>query len=123
MTEETKQSIEYVIGKLGDAVEALGGPASHVYEVLVKQSVVEGVQGLVVAAIFLAVLASCVKAGRYGWDLAMEEGRDSGFGVLVVSVILGIVSLIVATTRLYDAIPLLFNPEFYAIKFLMDRML
>ena len=118
MTEETKETIEFAIDKVNEALGALEGPAAHGYEVLVRQSLVEGGVGVAMAVV-LAVVAYL--SGRLAWreirshDDFFETNPAIVLPLGAVASTGGIISL----CEVSRCLPFLLNPEFYAIERLL----
>ena len=123
MNESTKQTIEYVLMKLQTAASALEPGAKHVYEVLVRQTFVEGL--VQVLGGFLLLLLPIVfylfwykRFSTWAGNGSPSEDRDMveffvHLGLVAVSAIGFIVT--------GQALPDVLNPEYGAIKFLLKQ--
>jgi uncharacterized membrane protein len=108
-----------VIAKLA---HELGVAAAHVYGVLVRQAIVEGVQDIVLAVILGTVSTVLIKLAVWmfrKYSDNYDEGWQIG-GVFVV--IAAVVAVSLAITSLYLGIGELLNPEYYAIKDVLDAL-
>lgn len=106
-----------LVGKVSEYIDAiaakLGVAAEHVYDVLLRQQVVDGVTTLVSYAVALPLIALSIrflykKSDKYDLNI---------FGILaiVMSVVFGLF-LICGFVDCSDAVKKLANPEYYAIK-------
>ena len=122
MSEKFQEKIiEYI-----DALSVkLGVAAEHVYEVLVRQKIVEG---MVYSIVTLGVLIASIvafKKSLQSFFKCYEQDEDKVFGLGIVSVVFGLVlaiSLIVTIASLPDQILKIYNPEYYAIKTILDAI-
>jgi uncharacterized membrane-anchored protein len=117
MNKELLNYIETMSAKLGVAAE-------HLYAILVRQSYVSAITELITLAIFLVVSGYafyfCYK--KY-WKTQQEKNWSDEDQWFVSSIILGIVFGIVVIIALFvipDAIGRFINPEYYAIKELLE---
>ena len=112
-------TVAYVVEKLGAGVEALATslqvPAAHVYEILVRQAVVMGITELVWTVGGGIMAYAATRLLRYGFKLYAEKDdifipcfMFGGTGTLIGFLIFG--------ASVTDAIRYLVNPEYYAIK-------
>lgn len=129
MGEEVINKIDQYIQELASG---LGVAAEHLYSVLVKQKVVEGVVGLSIGIIMLAiaiiVAITLIKAAmnasyeknRYdyvtcrNWQAKLIYGGESIPAIFLIIASVGVFSGSFPT--LYIGIGKLINPEYYAIK-------
>lgn len=112
---------EKIYGKATEYIESLasslGVAAEHVYGILVRQQIAEGITTLIIFGVIYAVLGTivgiAVKKSDFRYDFI------SNYVVILGSVVLVIVSAF-AIFELRGAIMQLINPEYYAIKEIMD---
>lgn len=112
----------------------LGVAAEHVYGVLVNQSHVFGIINIIVGAVLLASSAALLrlnyliiaKGERSSWgdeETFYYKLRDAGDGSLFMVIILvTIVVLIVGMIMLPIGVMQTMNPEYYAIKEILDTI-
>ncbi len=96
-----------------------GTTVAHLWDVLLRQAVVEGWVNFAWAVISALVVVACVKT--FLW----AQRQDSRFDYephLVVSVIVGALATITCGFTATDAFLRLMNPEFYALKFVLGAM-
>lgn len=100
----------------------LGVAAEHVYGVLVKQAVVEGATKLGVAFIFalVAVVISIiiVRVLKRTDNKVTNEIFDGIVWGIIIGVVLLVLSIIIASS----GIKAVLNPEYYAIKEILDTI-
>lgn len=126
---------EDVKGYIDAIAENLGVAAEHVYELLVKQQVIEGAVGLIVGGIILLVSVLIITMTFIAKHKATwHEGHFSrkptngyasyiNFGEGVVCWIvfgMAVLAVIICTCVVAESALQLFNPEYYAIKEIMD---
>ncbi|MFP3840308.1 hypothetical protein U5N22_08630 [Bacillus safensis] len=112
----------------------LGVAAEHVYGVLVKQMYVIGIVNVVVAVTSLAIFAVLVrlnyliiaKGGRRAWEEGVTIFHKlrgvGGGGLFSVIIIVTIAALITGMVTLPIGIMRMVNPEYYAIKEILDTI-
>lgn len=105
-------NLKYVVEKMEKGisvlVEKLKTPAEHVYNVLIKQQKVVAYTEIGFSAVFLLITLSFLLLALA--DVANSETTWVGF--MIVCGILFIIGLLFAV---FDAIPRLINPEYYAL--------
>ncbi len=108
--------IEYI-----DALAAkLGVAAEHVYGVLVRQQVVEGIVYTVVTAILLLTsIAMCKELVKQILNSEDFSGKEIIFGFALI--LTGVI-VVATVTFLPDQILKIYNPEYYAIKTILDAI-
>jgi hypothetical protein len=106
-----------------DAMAAkLGVAAEHVYGILVKQQIAEGITYVIVMPLILAVLAFVLT--KLIKSLKSYEGYDPE-GYIAGIAISGLALLIVFVVAIFvvpEAILKISNPEYYAIRELLDAV-
>ncbi|MGI1828747.1 hypothetical protein ACRPLG_02625 [Bacillus safensis] len=112
----------------------LGVAAEHVYGVLVKQSYVFGIINIIVGAILLAGFAVLLrlnyliiaKGESPSWgeeETIYYKLREVGCGMLfIVIIIVTILAVIFGMVALFSGIMQALNPEYYAIKEIIDTI-
>jgi len=132
-----------VMNKVGEYIDALaknlGVAAEHVYKVLVQQQLAEGIGGLLVSLLInivcILVLSKLVKVYRnaeyreieFGFSMKkVPQNKQAEFVYMGDGVpfwVFGILSIIVLGIMIpiaHDFVLRLINPEYYAIKEIMD---
>lgn len=125
---DIKQYIEELANSLGVAAE-------HVYELLVRQQVISGIVGITVGgliliaglAIIFFTIVAMIKAEWVGGTYSKTPSNKyasylelgDGF-VFQLVVALSIVAVIICTFVVSGSIMQLINPEYYAIREIMD---
>jgi hypothetical protein len=114
------QVIDHIYDKttevISELAQALAVPAEHVYNVLVKQQVVEGVS-LLVGLLFSILFTSIswfILFKKHNFKLKWYLQNIEGYWM--ISVILSIVSIILFVVFLSSGISSLLNPEYGAIR-------
>ena len=122
--------------------EKLGVAAEHIYEALYKQQYFEGITNLVICFVFLVLLISSVKFVINIYTKSIFERTDEGyFGKIkpmntwakinnsefvegqYIWIIFGIVWVVLVTVIICTSIDgtlKLLNPEYYALKEILD---
>lgn len=121
MTEDTKQTVEYVIGRLQAAAESLEPGARHVYEVLVRQA---WITGLVDTAMCVGGLVAFVSLLRWlprNWDRVERAGDGAVIATIVMSICVGIAAII-SFVCFGQSLAHLVNPEYYALKDILGAL-
>jgi small-conductance mechanosensitive channel len=116
--EKVTQYIDALAAKLGVAAE-------HVYGVLVRQQVAEGIVDIVVGTLVLAVLifALMVLIKKVELPRIVDEFDLLGY-VFVAAILLLIIGLpgSYAVSEISDGIKHVINPEYYAIREILNAI-
>ncbi|MGN9867353.1 hypothetical protein [Bacillus swezeyi] len=104
----------------------LGVAAEHVYGVLVKQQIVNGVIGVVSTIVILALLGiALLKLIRKGIEHQKTLSSFDTSPYMIVAVLVGIALALVVIVSFF-VIPIginqIINPEYYAIKEILDTI-
>ena len=106
MNEQLTQYIDTIAAKLGVAAE-------HVYGVLVQQAYVNGIRGLVTGVLLLTITAFLIPLIIRGFKTNNEE--------MVISLLLiSAITVVFGFGFTYSGVGELINPEYYAIRELLD---
>src|SRR3972149_1229769 len=112
---KTKMS-EELLQKLIDLVTNV---APQLWEIGVRQALVEGGKSILISVICLLVLFVCTKMGMD--VLADKEYVDDETGVLaLVLFAVALLCLIIGGSEFFQGISYLLNPQYYAIEILLD---
>lgn len=126
--EQTQQVIDTVQTGLNKASEALGVTVPRLWEVLIKQQYVEGVQLIIGTLISICIVVVSILAYKEGSKPKHWEERNSyallfnttGAMICTISFFVGFISLIFAVDFMGSAIGRFINPEYYAIQDLVS---
>ncbi len=115
---ETERIIDKYLDKTGEALsnlaQTLKVPAGHVYEVLVRQQIAQGISITLGAILISVLLIIVVRSGiKNDWD---DEWQ------IPATIALCILWLIIICTTIFMAIPSMINPEYGAMKEIMDLL-
>jgi hypothetical protein len=121
--ETTKQEIWK---RLDAAAEKLGVAAEYMWGVLVKQGYALAVADAVTAVLLLLVLLGLLHGMKNAWAYdydGEEEGREMLMAVSGAFCAIGFCVLVVVFFGYArDAILYWYNPEFYALKFVLETL-
>ena len=116
MTQEAQSIASEVFARLDAALAAATPAAQHAYAVLVRQQIVEG--GVILGGWLVAVVGLIVSVRSFqravkdvGSDESIPGGFSVGFAVAVVAMSIALV---------FFGIPGLLNPEYGAIRELLE---
>jgi len=116
--EKVTQYIDALAAKLGVAAE-------HVYGVLVRQQVAEGIVDIVVGTLVLTLLAVVLMIlyKKYGLP-TVEDETDFMFLLLAAAIPVGLIILAgsYGIEELSTGIKQVINPEYYAIREILDAI-
>jgi hypothetical protein len=117
MKEELLARLDLLAAKMGVAAE-------HLWEVLTRQGIIEGIEAIIWLPIALLVMRFSAKtftqavydANKASYD---EDGRHIAKAILCAAglVVSGIITICAAAGIKY-----LFNPEYYALKQILDML-
>ncbi|MED0863757.1 hypothetical protein [Bacillus safensis] len=103
----------------------LGVAAEHVYGVLVEQAVADGISNVIIGVAVITVLIVALSAGKKAF---VKSNVSVGWDFLdwsMLTVFVGLVMVIgfgFGLSILTDGIKATINPEYYAIKELLDTI-
>ncbi len=112
--------------KAMDAIDAiaakLGSGVDHFYPILVRQQVVDGCAMLVVPTLLTIVVVIAVSC-CYKKATVSEENFNFQGVVLIISAVLSLIALITLGDAISeDVVTKIFNPEYHALKDIMDMI-
>lgn len=105
--------------------EKLGTTAGHLWEVLVRQGMAEGIGDLVLAFLCLVVFVICYKIVRWMYKEAPLDKPDSIYDMPwkarylvpgIIATIVGIFSGVGIFVNLYQGVLWAVNPEYFALE-------
>lgn len=112
---------------INELAKQLGVAAEHVYGVLIRQQYTEAIGSLVQDFVWIVVWIMMIIFIVKGWKRAnywLSKGDDGWqYGMIIATVFCSIASifiLVFVTADLKEAIMKLLNPEYYALKDIMD---
>lgn len=123
---EWGNAISTLGGQLVEALKPvaakLGVAAEHMYGVLVRQSLVDGISGLVGWWVFALFLIYAGYRLRGTWaDENNWAGGDREFALFITWLFQG-AGVVVIAVSLSSYLPMILNPEYGAIKTLLDSV-
>ena len=115
--ELVREIIEKGSNFLQKFAESAGSTASHLYGVLVRQQIAEGVGYLIGAFVFIGL-----EMFAYKFMKKQEIKYDEGFTIALVMILIVPIVSAGLSALLFASIGRLINPEFYAVKFIFDAV-
>jgi hypothetical protein len=106
-------------GKLVKLIEALERVAPHVWETAVRQAVLEGWIAVIGVVVGLVMVCAVYPLGKAACCAKPNSGVETGCTLGAIGS--GIAGLAIAIIG-FAHIPMLFNPDFYALQALMGMM-
>jgi hypothetical protein len=104
----------------------LGVAAQHLYEVLTRQSIVEGITYLILYPVLFAIsLIGLIYSLKFYRKFDNERRFDEEYMAIAAACIFGILTAIMFIALIIEvpeAIGQLVNPEYYAIQHLLDAI-
>ncbi|MFF2413499.1 hypothetical protein [Bacillus safensis] len=103
----------------------LGVAAEHVYGVLVKQAMANGITDVIIGLVVTTILIAVFSAGKKAF---VKSNISSGMDILDWSMFTAVVGIAVVVgfgfglSFLTDGIKAVINPEYYAIKEILDTI-
>jgi hypothetical protein len=121
-----KEMAQQLIASGSAALTALAEAAKttgeHLYGILVRQQTVEGIGSLVAWGSYLLVVALLVKLLYPKAKQVVEPGSSEDAFFLILLFIVGLILLFIAWGNMQDAFQHILNPEYYALKFLIESV-
>lgn len=120
------ETVNKVIEALEPVAQKIGEAGSFLFQVAVRQAVMEGVVNLVLTLVFTAVAVSFALAGRREWknadsmDSEYHANDQRFFGVVLITV--GTAFLAFALHLLRYAVLYLGNPKFRGLELLVEQV-
>lgn len=141
------EAVDKIIEALRPVAEKIGEGAAHLYGVYVQQAVIDGGRKVGLGVLLLILLAVAVTVSIKNFKAASTLEREylsdvkersyyshgdmkraigdmqfKHYFATVVSGLASLILLIIALCHLYDGIPMLVNPEYYAINELFSQV-
>ena len=104
--ETIKQTLEVLSAKFGTSVEGL-------WEIMVKQQLIEARADLVIGLVLLGLFAGCLITFILAWKRDMDP-------LVIFPFFVGIISIVIAIASLYCSYMEFANPEYQAISEFLD---
>jgi hypothetical protein len=103
---------------LSGLATALKAPAEHVYTILVKQQLVNSVSLLIICLLLISPSFTC----KFWLKQCKNDPYNVGweFGLVIIGVIIPLIGIIILAAGMPEIIMGLFNPEYGAIKDIMN---
>lgn len=121
--EVQKQLIASGSAALGEFARVAKTTGEHLYSILVKQQVVEGISGLIAWPIATLLMYFITK--RFFTYARKRQEKDIYSDMILLTPVVALVSFIASALIMWgiaDSIGHILNPEFYAIKFIFDSV-
>lgn len=106
---------------LSSMAQAAKTTGEHLYSVLVRQQMIEGIGNLIGVSFLIFFTWLIFKKFSVPYYKKCRDNSDEQFGIVVVSILLWVVGVIL-TFFITDAVKHIINPEFYALKFIFDSV-
>ena len=104
---------------LENLAKAAGSTASHLYSVLIRQQMVEGIGNIICLFLFFLIgIPASKKIIEWG---SKESDYDSS-SIVLFGIFFLIAVLLISLGVLQESIGKLINPEFYALKFIFEAV-
>ena len=121
-----REIIESGSATLTKLAEAAGSTGEHVYGVLVRQKLTEGISGLFEISIFIPLLLIPIyKAVKWGMKKEKEDNYSENISQYIIPILFSLVwfllSLLIVDT-ISTSILKLVNPEYFAIEFIFESI-
>ena len=94
--------------------------APQLWRIALRQTLVVGIQNLITVIITGVLGQYALRKALWMWRERTEDPEDVSDIIATVLAVGGFMMLVIAFGFLMDLIEIVFNPEFYAIKLLMD---
>lgn len=116
------QLMDKYFGQISEAISNAGTPIKHLYELAVKQVQLEAVQRVFISGSILLVCTILVIIGFYKVKHTKLKPDDNPWEVVaVIFTVAGVISLIVTLTTSMKLYMVTHNPEWYAVKELIEQ--
>lgn len=108
---------------IDELAKQMGVAAEHIYEVIVRQQYVEGISGLIGSGLFFIFAIILMIVSLKSRKRLLNEGYADGSDMIAFRWIGIVISFIIVIVVLFTTIAylkMLLNPEFYALKDIME---
>lgn len=102
-------------------VTTLQGPAKHVYEIYVKQYLINGISKFLISLLFVIITLTLINRSlkHLNFDRDDKDTHVTGF---IIGCILAVITLIIIINFLSNGVSMLINPEYYAIQDIIETI-
>jgi biotin transporter BioY len=119
MSEQFQQKIMEYIDSIA---HGLGVASQFVLETLVKQKIIEGwVYTLICLILFAALVFALFKLIPWLWKMA-DNDMETFFLSMLIPILVTIILIIIICVVLPESIMKIFNPQYYALKDILDAV-
>lgn len=116
-----KQLLDKSSDFINQAAQVLGATAQHVYDVLVRQQLVEGISTLVGIPLMILLCWIILKPFVvFGYKKTQEDSYSAWEMLTPLISIVGGLIIFGLTFWMMDGLAHIINPEYYAIKFIFE---
>ncbi len=119
-----EKGLERAVDLLAALASRLGTTVDHLWPILVRQAVYEGVRLLIVGVVLGGVLVVvCWGSVRRAWELGdKKEWSDQEGPMILVAILSGALAAILIPIMLSAGVLRILNPEFYALRFILEAI-
>jgi uncharacterized membrane protein len=110
---------------VNNLAEKLHVPVTILWTTLVREAVIEGWNNVIWGFFFLGGAIATIFIAKHltKSSHAADDPMDFVLGLLAIAVAIGGgVSLVVGLTQLHDALPMIYNPQYFAVKHILDAL-
>lgn len=113
--------MEVEFTNITELVEYIQNLAPHVWEIYVRQMIVEGWRNVAwgIGSLFFTLLFAALCKASYHWS--QEEDQEGWIILSLFSIVVAMFCAVAAFTYFTDAVAMFVNPEYYAIQKLLGR--
>lgn len=130
MEQNTEQLIRDLGTNLSGVIDQistkLGTTAGHLWEVLCRQAVIQGIFNLIYFIAWSLIVFFFIRFLCKNWNAAWTTGKNGdcsdSFGFSIVGCVGSIIIWIICMFRLPNAISGIFNPEYVALREIMEAL-
>lgn len=118
---------ETITKYIDQLAQSLNVASEHVYEALLKQAMVSGIVSALVAALALGIIIVLSVIVFTLWKRALNEDHrmydteEASFHTVIIAVFVGVATFVFVGCA-YDALTALLNPEYWAIKEVLNAV-
>ncbi|GEM_PF-6041872 len=123
---EVDKAIQAAMPSVTEAIsrmaQSLGIAAEHLYGVLIKQMVAEGVAYASICVVVLLLSLALAIGSIVALRRALKGGSEALYGVALVTGIPALMIGVIALTELPENVMKTLNPEYYAIERIIKQL-